>query len=52
MSINLYRSARWLQTFAQIMEVDRQRPLRAVPPRKPLFPAKLPVKSDAREDKS
>ncbi len=52
MSVNLYRSARWLQTFAQIMEVDRQRPLRAVPPLKPARPARAPVKPGAREDKS
>ena len=31
MNINERRSARWLRTFAQIMEVDRQRPLRAQP---------------------
>ncbi|BAO44175.1 hypothetical protein TBH_C1250 [Thiolapillus brandeum] len=26
MNVNAQRSARWLHTFAQIMEVDRKRP--------------------------
>ncbi|WP_456447760.1 hypothetical protein [Thiolapillus sp.] len=52
MCINETRSARWLHTFAQIMEVDRQRPLGTRPAPNPSLPASSPLECDKKEDKS
>ena len=52
MRINERRSARWLHTFAQIMEVDRQRPLRSRSAPKPSLPAGAPLERNMKEEKS
>lgn len=52
MRINEQRSARWLHTFAQIMEVDRQRPLRTRPVSKPSRSAGHSLTHDKEEEKS
>ncbi len=52
MRINETRSARWLHSFAQIMEVDRQRPLGSRPAPNPSLPASPPLERDKKGDKS
>ena len=52
MRTNERRSAHWLQTFAQIMEVDRQRPLRTRSAPKPSLPAGNPLGRRKEEEKA
>ncbi len=52
MRINETRSARWLHTFAQIMEVDRQRPLRTRSASKSSLPTRTSLERNRKEDKS
>ncbi|WP_456375763.1 hypothetical protein [Thiolapillus sp.] len=49
--INSKRSARWLQTFAQIMEVDRLTPVASRSIRKQKFPVRRSPRSEIGQGK-